>query len=96
MIICGQISQYNLSEPEVGPRNLWQLLVHQATIEGFIVGRFANRAEAARGRLTSLIQEGRLKYKEDVVDGLENAAKAFMGMMQGENFGKLLVRVAED
>ena len=96
VIICGQISQYNLSEPEVGPRNLWQLLVHQATIEGFIVGRFANRAEAARGRLTSLIQEGRLKYKEDVVDGLENAAKAFMGMMQGENFGKLLVRVAED
>ncbi len=96
VVICGQISQYNLPEPEVGQRNLWQVLTHQATIEGFMVGRFANRAEAARGRLTRLLQEGLLKYKEDVVDGLENAPKAFVGMMQGENFGKLLVRISED
>jgi NADPH-dependent curcumin reductase CurA len=96
VIICGQISQYNLDEPDVGPRHLWQLLRRQATIEGFNVGRYSNQAEAARRKLIRLVQEGQLKYKEDVVEGLENAPRAFIGMMRGENFGKLLVKVSSD
>ena len=89
--ICGQISQYNLETPDNGPRNLRNLLTRQATIEGFIVGRFADRNEEALRRLTRWVSEGSLKYKEDVVDGLQNAPRAFMGLMRGENFGKQLI-----
>lgn len=96
VIVCGQISQYNLPGQESGPRNLWQFLRKQATIEGFNVGRYADRAEIARKRLTSLVQQGMLKYKEDVIEGLENAPAAFIGLMKGENFGKLLIRVSKD
>ena len=94
--ICGQISQYNLETPDNGPRNLRNLLTRQATMEGFIVGRFADRNEEALRRLTRWVSEGSLKYKEDVVDGLENAPRAFMGLMRGENFGKQLIRVSDD
>ena len=93
--ICGQISQYNLTQPDVGPRNLRFLLVKQARMEGFLVFRFADRYDEARARLARWIKDGRIKYREDVVEGLENAPAAFIGLMRGENFGKLLVRVAE-
>ena len=96
MIICGQISQYNLEEPELGPRNLRQLLVHQASVEGFIVGRFADRAEVARARLTQLVKQGKIFYREDVVNGLENAPDAFMGLFEGKNFGKMLIKVSPE
>ena len=96
MIICGQISQYNLEEPDLGPRNLRQLLVHQASAEGFIVGRFADKAEVARARLTGLVREGKISYREHIVDGLENAPSAFMGLFSGANFGKMLVRVSSE
>ena len=96
VIVCGQISQYNLPEQDTGPRNLWQLLRHQATIEGFTVGRYSNRSDVARERLTRLVQQNKLKYKEDVIEGLENAPSAFIGMMNGQNFGKLLIKVSEE
>jgi hypothetical protein len=96
MIICGQISQYNLTEPELGPRNLRQLLVHQASVEGFIVGRFADRAEVARARLTQLLQQGKIAYREDVIEGLEYAPDAFMGLFEGKNFGKMLIKVSSE
>jgi NADPH-dependent curcumin reductase CurA len=95
IVICGQISQYNLAEPELGPRNLRFLLVHQARVEGFLVFRFASRYGEAIPRLAGWIAEGKLKYREDVVEGLENAPSAFVKLMRGENFGKLLVKVAE-
>ena len=56
--ICGQISQYNLETPDNGPRNLRNLLTRQATMEGFIVGRFADRNEEALRRLTRWVSEG--------------------------------------
>ena len=96
VIVCGQISQYNLPEQDTGPRNLWQLLRHQATIEGFTVGRYSNRSDVARERLTRLVQQNKLKYKEDVIEGLENAPSAFIGMMNGQNFGKLLIKVSDE
>ncbi len=96
IIICGQISQYNLEEPDLGPRNLRQILTNQATMEGFIVGRFADKAEAARSRLTTLLLDGKLKYMEDIVKGLENAPDAFMGLFHGKNFGKMLVQVSSE
>ena len=94
--ICGSISQYNQDEPEPGPRNLEMLLWLPARAEAFDVGQFWNSHEEARQRIAVWIKEGRIKYKEDVVEGLENAPRAFIGLMQGGNFGKLLVKVSEE
>ena len=94
--VCGQISQYNLEEPEPGPRNMGALVVNQAKMEGFLVGKFANRFEEARHRIAGWIKRGKIQYKEDIVEGIENAPRAFMGMLRGENFGKLLIKVADE
>ena len=94
--VCGQISQYNLAEPEMGPRNTRNLTTHQARMEGFLVFQFANRHEEGRQRIARWIKEGKMKYREDVVEGIENAPAAFIGMMRGENFGKLLIKVSEE
>ena len=96
VVLCGQISQYNLEVPDLGPRNLRSLVGKQVQVEGFLVSRFANRAEVARQRLARWVAAGKLKYREDVVDGLQNAPRALIGMMHGENFGKLLIKVSED
>ena len=94
--ICGSISQSNLEEPEPGPRNLGLLVRKQARAEGFLVGQFSNRFDEGRHRLAGWIKEGRIRYKEDVVEGLENAPRAVIGLMQGENFGKLLIKVSPE
>ena len=94
--VCGQISQYNLEEPDPGPRNMGALVVSQAKMEGFLVGKFANRFEAARHRIAGWIKQGKIQYKEDIAEGIENAPRAFIGMLRGENFGKLLIKVADE
>ncbi len=93
--VCGQISQYNLPTPELAPRNMGLLIQKQARMEGFLVFNFAHRHEHARQRMAAWIRSGDLRYREDVVEGLQNAPAAFIGMMTGENFGKLLVKVGE-
>ncbi|RMF91644.1 MAG: NADP-dependent oxidoreductase [Nitrospinota bacterium] len=96
VVICGQISQYNLEKPDLGPRNLRALLTNQARMEGFLVFQFANRYQEGIQRIARWIREGKIKYKEDVVEGLENAPRAFIGLFEGKNFGKLLVKVADE
>ena len=64
-------------------------------MEGFLVFQFASRHEEGRQRIARWIKEGKMKYKEDVVEGIENAPAAFIGMMNGENFGKLLIKVSD-
>ena len=91
--ICGQISQYNLVEPELAPRNLGFLIVFRARLEGFLVSDYVHRFPEALSRLSAWLAEGKLQYREDVTDGLENAPAAFMGMLRGENRGKALVRL---
>ena len=93
--VCGQISQYNSTEPQMGPRWLSQLVVRQARVEGFLVTQFADRYEAGLHQLSTWLKEGRLRYREDIVDGLENAPQAFIRMLEGKNIGKQLVKVAE-
>ncbi len=95
VVICGQISQYNLEEPELAPRNLWNLITKQARIEGFLVFNFEQDHAVARARLATWIRDGSLKYREDIVDGFEQAPKAFIGLMNGANFGKLLVKMSD-
>lgn len=91
--VCGQISQYNAEGPEMGPRWLSQLIIKQAKVEGFLVTQFSERYEEALKQLGTWLRDGKIKYREDVVDGLENAPAAFIGMMEGKNIGKQLVKV---
>ena len=92
--ICGQISQYNLAEPELAPRNLGFLIVFRARLEGFLVSDYLSRWPEGLQRLGRWLGEGKLTYREDVTDGLEHAPAAFIGMLRGENRGKALIRVA--
>ncbi|MFL2760296.1 MAG: NADP-dependent oxidoreductase [Dehalococcoidia bacterium] len=93
--ICGQISQYNLKTPDMAPRSLGLLTRSQAKMEGFLVFAYESRYEEGITRMASWIKEGKLKYKEDVVVGLKNAPRAFIGMLNGENFGKTLIKISE-
>jgi len=95
LVICGQISQYNLEKPEMGPRWLWALIVRQARAEGFLVFQFADRFAEGLRQMAQWIREGKLKHRETIVDGIENAPRAFIGMLQGENIGKQLVKIAD-
>jgi len=96
--ICGQVSQYNANpaNPSTGPRNLGVLTRVRGTVEGFLVYDFQLQHEIARGRISNWIKDGRIKYKEDIVDGFENAPQAFIGLLRGENFGKLLVKISDE
>jgi NADPH-dependent curcumin reductase CurA len=91
--VCGQISQYNAERPEMGPRWLVQLVVRQAKAEGFLVHQFADRYEEGLRQLSGWLAEKRIQYREDVVEGLEHAPRAFIGMLEGRNIGKQLVKV---
>jgi len=92
--VCGQISQYNLEKPEMGPRLLPYLLVKHARAEGFLVFQFRDLYPQALAELARWLQAGRLKYREDIVDGIENAPRAFIGMLHGHNMGKQLVKLS--
>ncbi len=96
IVICGQISQYNLEKPEMGPRNLRILLVNRARMEGFLVFDYADRYPEGLARMSAWLRDGRLEYREDIVEGLERAPAAFIGLLQGRNFGKQLVKLADE
>ena len=90
--VCGQVSQYNLERPE--PTFHPALLIgFRARMQGFLVFDYAPRFGEALPRLATWLADGRLRYTEDVTEGLENAPEAFMRMLRGENRGKTLVRV---
>jgi NADPH-dependent curcumin reductase CurA len=92
--VCGQISQYNLERPEPGP-GFGFTIVFRARVQGFLVSDYAHRYEEAAMRLARWVAEGKIRWREDVTDGLENAPRAFIGMLNGENQGKALVKVAD-
>jgi NADPH-dependent curcumin reductase CurA len=93
--LCGLISEYNATESTPGP-NLRPLLFNRALIKGFIVSDHMARMGDFLKDCGGWLRDGRLKHREDVVVGLEKAPEAFIGLLQGKNFGKLLVRVGED
>jgi len=92
--ICGQVSQYNAVRPEPS-FHPGLLIVFRAKMQGFLVSDYAHRFDEAAHRLFRWIAEGKLQWREDVTDGLENAPRAFLGMLRGENRGKALVKVAD-
>jgi NADPH-dependent curcumin reductase CurA len=94
--ICGQISQYNLEKPEMGPRLILPtLLVKQSRAEGFLVFQFADRSAEGLGQMAQWLKEGKLKHREDIELGIENTPRAFMAMLKGRNVGKQLVKVSD-
>jgi NADPH-dependent curcumin reductase CurA len=98
--VCGRIANYNLSAPPEGPDGtpalMGQVLVKRITLRGFIIFDHADRAPAFRREVSGWIRSGAVKYREDIVDGLDSAVSAFLGLLEGKNFGKLLVRVSDD
>lgn len=91
--VCGLIAQYNLMTPMPGP-DMFSVLRKRLLLRGFIVFDFAAREADFLPDVGEWVRTGRVKYREDIVDGLENAPASFLGMLQGKNFGKMLVRVA--
>ena len=93
--VCGQISLYNATEQPMGPRKLTTLVQKKARVEGFIVSDYAVRFGEATERLAQWVAQGDLQYEETVTDGLENAPDAFLGLFEGVNIGKQLVKVED-
>jgi len=93
VVLCGAISQYN-NPGEWGPKNYGELVVKRGRMEGFIVMDYHARAAEAFAALSLWLKEGRLQYRAEVIEGLENAPLALQKLFRGENRGKLLVRIS--
>jgi NADPH-dependent curcumin reductase CurA len=91
--ICGAISVYNDTEPTPGPRNLPRLIQTRGTITGFLVGDHWDLAGEYAKRAAGWIAEGRLTSRETFADGIDGAVDAFLGVLRGENTGKMVVRL---
>jgi NADPH-dependent curcumin reductase len=95
--VCGLVAQYNATSLPVGPDRtpalMRAILSKRLTLRGFIVSDFAAQAADFERDVSRWLAEGKIRYREDVVEGLENAPEALIGMLKGRNFGKLLVRV---
>ena len=95
IVVCGQVSTYNAEGPIEGGFDPRLLIVFRARMEGFLVSDYAHRFAEAERRLSRWLADGQLRYQEDVTEGLENAPRAFIGMLRGENRGKALVKVGD-
>jgi hypothetical protein len=98
--VCGVIAHYNEEAPPAGPDRLpglmATLLQRRVRMQGFIIlDHYATRFEAFRRDMAAWLASGEVRLREDRVDGLEQAPQAFIGLLQGRNFGKLVVRVAD-
>ena len=93
--LIGLISQYNDAKPRPGP-NLGSILSNRALIQGMIVLDHTDRTPEFLRDMLQWLREGKVRYREDIVQGLENAPRAFIGLLQGENIGKRIVQVAPD
>jgi NADPH-dependent curcumin reductase CurA len=94
--LCGMVSAYNLERPPPGPRNLASLLVTRATITAFIITDHYDRYREFVREVGGYVASGELRYRETVVDGIERMPEAFIGLLQGDNTGKMLIRVGPD
>jgi hypothetical protein len=93
IVLCGLISQYNADKPVPGPYNFASILVNRARIEGFIVLDYMDRAQEAMMELGQWLAEGKIKYRVEVVEGLEQAPRAVNKLFDGSHQGKLIVKI---
>ena len=93
--LCGMISQYNATKPTPGPSNFINLLVRRVTLQGFIVTDFLPRANEGITKLMEWYQQGKLKYRVDIIEGLAEAPRAVNKLFDGANQGKLILKVSK-
>jgi len=94
IVLCGQISSYNLEQPDIGPRNFRHLIVKSAMVRGFLVlADYKERFPEGRQQLQEWLKQGKIKPCETIMQGLENMPKAFLSLFSGNNLGKQLVKV---
>jgi NADPH-dependent curcumin reductase len=98
--VCGLIAHYNATELPGGvdraPLLMRNILTKRLTMRGFIVSDFVSQQPDFLAEVGPLVRDGRIKYREDIVDGLENAPRTLIGLLRGENFGKVIVRVSPE
>jgi NADPH-dependent curcumin reductase CurA len=92
--LCGLISEYNNSAGKTGARNLWQLIVHRASIRGLLVSDYMDRFPQAADEMATWLRDGKLQFDEHVEEGIENCLPAFLRLFSGEKDGKLLLKLA--
>jgi NADPH-dependent curcumin reductase CurA len=96
IVLCGMISQYNATEPQPGPSNLSLAVGKRLLLKGYIVSDHYDRRPHFLVDMAAWIAQGKIKWRETIVEGIENAPRAFIGLFKGENFGKMLVKVGPD
>ncbi|MDX2307825.1 MAG: NADP-dependent oxidoreductase [Hyphomicrobium sp.] len=94
MVMCGAIAEYQDATPQPGPDKMFSIIQKSLRIEGFIVSNHASTMDEFVREVGALLRDGKIKSRETIVAGLEQAPGAFMGLLKGENFGKLIVKVA--
>jgi len=96
VVLCGMISQYNVTEPPPGPNNLFQVIVKQLSMKGFLVMDHEHRKSDLNKDMIRWLKEGRIKWTDTILEGIERMPEAFIGLFRGENIGKMLVKVGPD
>ena len=93
VVACGSISRYNDAEPTPGPRNMFMVVTKRLRLQGYIITDHGDRFGEFARQATEWVRDGRLQYRETIVEGIENAPSAFLGLLRGQNIGKMLVAV---
>jgi NADPH-dependent curcumin reductase CurA len=96
IVACGAVSRYNDEQPQPGPRNLFLIVTKRLRMEGYIISDHYDRYPAFLAEMGPWVREGAVRHRETVVDGIEHAPRAFIGLLAGENVGKMLVRVGPE
>ncbi len=93
LVMCGMIDQYNATDPPAGPANLGYVISKQLRMQGFIVMDYMDRMPQFYVDMGKWIAEGKIKWKETVMENIEKAPAAFIGLFEGKNFGKMVVKL---
>jgi NADPH-dependent curcumin reductase CurA len=96
VVACGSISRYNDTEPSPGPRNLFMVVTTRLRLQGFIVSDHSDRLPAFLAEAAAWVADGSLRWRETVIEGIERMPEAFLGLMRGQNVGKMLVKVGPE
>jgi NADPH-dependent curcumin reductase CurA len=96
IVLCGMISEYNATSPTPGPSNIFLAITKRLRLQGFVVNDHYDMTNQFLNDMAKWVKEEKVKWKETIFEGLENAPKAFIALFNGENFGKTLVKVGPD
>ena len=94
--LCGMIADYNIDEPQPGPRGMMLMIARRLTMRGFIVSDHPKWCEEYAGKAIGWLQQGKLTYRESITEGVKNAPQAFIDLLKGRNTGKQIVQLSDD